>query len=255
MNTALYLIVVGYPILSVGLAIMLILMWYGVLRTQNEQCTAVMSLVKDGDLTRALEYVDRIWAGSLHSKAMKVLLSAKDTPHMIPLVYEEAVLPIRNMVVARNIIITVNRTLYLLCGLALGWDIYMTSEPTFTVKACLVVSILSSAINSYYLAKWSVSASSLHLFMVQLKNEMLLQLGYIPPYCRSTPASKTDLDQWRKTMRGIEKDVLLGMSPDEAHNKAIELIQNHLDRCSYTSEGVPLVRPPASRASMILDDK
>ena len=248
----LYWTVIGYT--GVNLA-GLILAWWLLSKSDQSVKTsqsALLGLIRQRDLQRALKYCNDQPALP-HIEAAKILLLSASRPYMIPLVTDVAMYKMKPYGVARK----VSRVMSLLttCGyLALSYMVYSFYPDLATMKTCAGLILLLGAFFQLKLGNISTLQTIGEEFVLSLRNELLLMTNHIPPMYRNHPGTPQEIDLWRRSILEIERDVLVGMDPVDAHNAAVKRVTDLVESASYTPQGDLVQRLPTGKLDLLSEE-
>jgi hypothetical protein len=230
-----------------------LVVWWSA-KSMKEHHGVVMELVKARDPVRALAYCSSK-ADILYAAGAKKLIRASARPYQIPLVWDEIMLE------SGATIITVGPSAWgfyfrslvsIVVALVTGWAFIQAVPDSNLIKLCLAVTVCSQAWLSWKLGGLTSVIMDMKLKFVQLRNELLLQHEYMPPMYRMTQPTQNVLAMWRKSIEEIERDVMLGIDPNQASNEAIKRVQAIVDSAEFGADGRTVSRAPSNRVDRVM---
>mgnify|MGYP003395655700 CR=1 FL=1 len=170
--------------------------------------------------------------------------------HRIPLLYELAVRELEED--SYKVPGRLNQVLTMLVLIAGSVALYLVVPESKQIQWCIASILVLNVYVSNKLSGFAKQANASLVYLVKLRNQLLLNHNYIPPLYRARPASKEELAVWKKSMDEIDRDVLLGMAPNMAANEAIKRTLEYVDRC-VIEDGKLVSKPPSNRAGVVMD--
>ena len=244
---------VGYAAITIFTALLLHLFGWYLQKSVKEHSAAVMDLVREKDTHRAMFYCNSKLDIFYISGAKKLLL-ASSRPYMTPLVWEEVMLDMLPIASALGGRYYLRSILNIIVMVTMGYALNAAHPDSALIQTCLVVTVIGGFWATYKGGALSNALIDVKLKLVQLRNELMLQHDYIPPIYRARSCTKSEMETWKQSIKEIERDVLLGMDPNEASNESIRRVQTLIDRSEFSEDGKVTNKPPANRVDLLMED-
>lgn len=233
-------------------AVVSLMLWAvsGVLinQTKKDQ-TAIITLVRQRDLTRAMAYCEQK-SDQLHIAATKIMLRAAERPYTIPLVVDVAMHKVKPLGAAKAGG-RVSSILNIVNYLVIAYLAYSSYPDSAMMKACAGSMLLFGTLFQMKMGAMAGLRFANEEYILDLRNELLLLTNHIPPMYRAYTGASEDLGRWRTSILEIERDVLLGQDPATASNSAIKRVMDIVESATYTQAGEVIQRSPSGKLDLL----